>query len=80
MAGRLSRLLTIAFAAAAMAGCGTSKPARFYTLNSTATTDGATAIPGAVAVGPVSIPAADDQPAFVVEVEPNRVEVDDFNR
>lgn len=80
MAGRIARLLTIALVAAAMAGCGTSKPARFYTLNSTATADGATAMRGTVAVGPVSIPAAVDQPAFVVQVEPNRVEVDEFNR
>ena len=80
MAGRIARLLMIAFVAAVMAGCGTSKPARFYTLSSTATTDGSAATPGAVAVGAVSIPAADDQPAFVVQVEPNRVEVDDFNR
>jgi uncharacterized lipoprotein YmbA len=34
----------------------------------------------AVAVGPVSIPAAVDQPQFVVQVAPNRVEEDEFNR
>ena len=31
-------------------------------------------------VGPVTIPAAVDQPEFVVQVAPNRVEVDEFNR
>ena len=31
-------------------------------------------------VGPVSIPAAVDQPQFVVQVAPNRVDVDEFNR
>jgi uncharacterized protein len=63
-----------------MAGCGTSKPARFYTLDQTATTNGGASMRDAVAVGPVSIPAAVDQPEFVVQVEPNRVEVDEFNR
>jgi uncharacterized protein len=31
-------------------------------------------------VGPVTIPASVDQPEFVVQVAPNRVEVDEFNR
>ena len=31
-------------------------------------------------VGPVSIPASVDQPEFVVQVAPNRVQVDEFNR
>jgi hypothetical protein len=31
-------------------------------------------------IGAVSVPAAVDQPQFVVQVAPNRVEVDEFNR
>ena len=31
-------------------------------------------------VGPVSVPAAVDRPQFVVQVAPNRVDVDEFNR
>jgi hypothetical protein len=31
-------------------------------------------------VGPVSVPAAVDEPQFVVQVASNRVEVDEFNR
>lgn len=31
-------------------------------------------------IGPVSIPAADDQPQFVTQVASNRVDVDEFNR
>jgi len=31
-------------------------------------------------VGPVSVPASVDRPEFVVQVAPNRVEVDEFNR
>jgi uncharacterized protein len=34
----------------------------------------------AVMVGPVSVPAAVDRPEFVVQVAPNRVQVDEFNR
>jgi uncharacterized lipoprotein YmbA len=81
MAGRRARLLSIALAAVVAAyGCGTSQPARFYTLDSTATPDGSPAVQTAVMVGPVTIPAADDQPQFVVQVASNRVEVDEFNR
>ncbi len=36
--------------------------------------------PTAVMIGAVSVPAAVDQPQFVVQVAPNRVEVDEFNR
>lgn len=61
------------------AGC-TSAPSRFYTLNSTATGDGATNSNIAVIVGPVSIPAEVDRPQFTVQVAPNRVSVDEFNR
>jgi uncharacterized lipoprotein YmbA len=31
-------------------------------------------------VGPVSVPGSVDRPEFVVQVAPNRVEVDEFNR
>jgi uncharacterized protein len=79
-ASRSVRLIWIAMAAVAIAGCGTTAPARFYTLESVATPGGAPAAHTAVMVGPVSIPAAEDQPQFVVEVAPNRVEVDEFNR
>jgi uncharacterized lipoprotein YmbA len=80
MAGRILHLILIAFVAAAAAGCSASAPARFYTLDSTAAPDGAPAARAAVMVGPVSIPASVDQPQFVVQVAPNRVEVDEFDR
>jgi len=81
----IARYLTIGllalFAITAASGCATTAPAKFYTLNSTATPDGAApAAHLAVIVGPVAIPAADDQPQFVMQVTPNRVEVDEFNR
>jgi len=79
MASRITHLLSIAFVAAVAAGCA-SATARFYTLDSTATADGAPAARYAVLVGPVSVPAAVDRPQFVVEVAPNRVAIDEFNR
>ena len=81
MALRIAHVVSIAFVVvAATAGCRVSAPARFYTLASTASTDGAPAANYAVAVGPVSVPASVDRPQFVVQVAPNRVAVDEFNR
>jgi hypothetical protein len=80
MARRSTHLLSIAFVAAVAAGCSATAPSRFYTLGSTATPDGAPAARFAVLVGPVSIPASVDRPEFVVQVAPNRVDVDEFNR
>ena len=68
-----------AAALALLAGCATA-PSKFYALSSTATLDAAPPAPYAVLVGPVSIPASVDRPEFVVEVAPNRVELDEFNR
>ena len=78
IARRTAYLISIAFIAAA-AGCSTA-PARFYSLDSTATADSAPAAHASVMVGPVTIPASVDQPEFVVRVAANRVEVDEFNR
>jgi uncharacterized lipoprotein YmbA len=63
----------------AAAGCA-SATARFYTLDSTATADGAPAVHHAIAVGPVSIPPSVDRPQLVVQVAPNQVTVDEFHR
>jgi uncharacterized lipoprotein YmbA len=73
-------LIAITFFLATAVGCGTSAPTRFYSLDSTATPHGAPLGRVAVMVGPVSVPAAVDQPQFVVQVAPNRVEVEEFNR
>lgn len=78
MASRVAYLISIAFIVTA-AGCSTT-PARFYSLDSTATADSAPAANASVMVGPVTVPASVDQPEFVVQVAPNRVEVDEFNR
>ena len=82
MAYRAAHLMTIGFAliVAIAAGCGTSPPARFYNLDSTATPDGGPAARYAIMVGPVSVPASVDQTQFVVQVASNQVEVDEYNR
>jgi len=80
MATRLARWLGAALVAAVALGCGTSAPSRFYTLASTATGDRAPAVGTGVMVGPVSVPASVDRPEFVVQIAPNRVEIDEFNR
>ena len=61
------------------AGCGTSPPARFYTLSATATP---AAAPSnlVIAVGPVTIPSVVDRPEFVVSLGQNELWLDEFNR
>jgi uncharacterized protein len=80
MAGRIARLISIALVLVAAAGCGASAPTRFYTLDSTAVPDGPPLARATVMVGPVTVPASVDQPQFVVQVAPNRVEIDEFDR
>jgi len=75
----IHHLIAAAFVALAAAGC-TSAPSRFYTLNSTATADGSPALSCVVAIDPVSIPAEVDRSQFTVQVGPNQVEVNEFNR
>ena len=75
----MKNFIVVLFLAMVAAGC-TSAPSRFYTLNSTATGDGTTKSNVAVIVGPVSIPGEVDRPQFTVQIAPNRVAVDEFNR
>jgi uncharacterized lipoprotein YmbA len=75
----LQHFIAAAFVALIAAGCA-SAPSRFYTLNSTAIGDGTTNNNYAVMVGPVSIPAEVNRPQFTVQVAPNQVAVDEFNR
>jgi uncharacterized protein len=82
MKNRINNFIVVLIVAVVAAGCS-SAPSRFYTLNSTATDGGTTNASNsniAVIVGPVSIPAEVDRPQFTVQVAPNRVAVDEFNR
>ena len=79
MVRRIAQVLSVAVVAT-VAGCGVSPTARFYTLDSTAAPDGTAAVSYAIAVGPVSVPPCVDRPQFVVQVAPNQVAFDEFNR
>ena len=79
MVRRTAYRLAIALVAAVATACS-SATARFYTLDALAASDGGPPASYAVAVGPVSVPAAVDRPQFVVQVAPNRVDLDEFNR
>lgn len=72
-------LIAAAFIAVIAVGCASS-PAKFYTLNATAKSDGSTASSDTIVVGPITIPAEVDRPQFTVQVAPNRVAIDEFNR
>lgn len=77
---RILRMSLLACVAMAAIGCGATAPSQFYNLDATAKADTAPMAHVTVIVGPVSIPASVDQPEFVVQVAPNRVEVEEFNR
>ena len=80
MAKHLGGWLVAAVVPVALAACGTTAAARFYTLNSTATTSDAPRLNVTVIVGPVAIPATVDRPEFVTARGSNGVDVDAFNR
>jgi uncharacterized lipoprotein YmbA len=79
MMRRLAAVTMLCGLAALAAGCASTPPSRFYTLNGTATS---AAAPSdlSVAVGPVTIPGAVDRPQMVVNMGANQVELDEFNR
>jgi uncharacterized lipoprotein YmbA len=75
----LNQLFFIGCLAAVMAGCA-SAPSRFYTLNAAAKSDRDSAVPCAVLVGPVFVPASVERPQFVVTTATNCVQLEEFNR
>src|SRR5262245_50789259 len=78
MVGRIGG--TLALCAAVAAGCGRTANSKFYTLESLATPDAGPLTSYAVVVGPVRIPASVDRPEMVMQVGPNQVSVDEFDR
>jgi uncharacterized lipoprotein YmbA len=80
MASSVARILLIAFVTAALSGCGATNPSHFYTLDLTASPEGTPDAGITVAVGPVTLPASVDRPQFVVQVAPNQVDIDEYNR
>jgi len=57
-----------------------SPPSHFYTLSPSQETISGPASSASVAVGPVSIPESMNRPEMVVQVGPNQVALDEFNR
>jgi uncharacterized protein len=80
MMKKQSTILIFCILVAVIAGCASSSPLRFYTLNSTAPAVGVPPAAYAVSVGPVSVPAVVDRPQIVVRTGPNQVSIDEFNR
>ena len=77
----MHRLVTIAAVftlTAVVAGCA-SPPSRFYSLSAAAEPT-APSSNLSIAVGPVSVPAVVDRPQIVVNVGPNQVRLEEFNR
>lgn len=75
----LVTLATVLTLTAFVAGCGSSAPTRFYTLNAP-TAPAAPSSTLSIAVGPVSLPAVVDRPQIVVSAGPNQVRLDEFNQ
>ena len=73
-------VVVLALVALAATACGRTAMARFYTLDSVATPDPGPRASYGVVVGPVTVPSSVDRPEYVVQVTPNRVAVDEFNR
>lgn len=73
----VSRAVTT-LAAVLLAGCATSPPERFYTLDpppAAGPAVAATAFRHSIVVGPVTLPERVDRPQMVVRSAPNRVEL-----
>jgi hypothetical protein len=75
----MHRIVLLMIGMALLTACASS-PSHFYTLSRT---QDAPAGPGSsvsIAVGPVSIPESVNRPEMVVQVGPNQVALDEFNR
>jgi uncharacterized lipoprotein YmbA len=77
---RRLHLVTVCLMAALLAACGASPKERYYTLtpDSGAPVTGTSSL--SVAVGPVSVPAAVDQPQIVAQVGANQVAMYEYQR
>ncbi|HOF04282.1 MAG TPA: PqiC family protein [Syntrophales bacterium] len=71
--------LTGCVVAVLTAGCGASLAPQLYSLNPVAKPAGP-AMNISVTVGPVSVPDAVDRPQLVLNIAPNQLRVDEFNR
>jgi len=76
---RSRTLLITLLAAAALAGCGASPQARFYTLSPSAAQQRANSeAPFSVAIGQVAVPEMIDRPQIVTRAGANQVTINEF--
>ena len=76
---RLVAIVAALTLTAFVAGCASTPPPRFYTLNA-ARGPAAPSSRLSIAVGPVSVPAVVDRPQIVVDMGPNQVRMEEFDR
>jgi uncharacterized lipoprotein YmbA len=73
-------LAVAGLAALLLAACGSSPKERYYTLTAEASAPTVGTSSLAIAVGPVTVPAAVDQPQIVALVDANRVVLHEYHR
>ena len=71
---RAAGALAILFVTAALAGCGSSPPVRYFTLASEPRAAAAAPV-FSIVVGPVTVPEIVDRPHFVLRSSPNTVDI-----
>jgi uncharacterized lipoprotein YmbA len=79
MSVTIHRIVFCLIGMALLTACA-SPPSHFYTLSRTQEAPPGLASNASVAVGPVSIPESVNRPEMVVQVGPNQVALDEFNR
>ena len=79
MMPRITAITALCALVAIAAGCASTPASRFYTL-SAAGGQAAASSNLSVVVGPVSVPAVVDRPQIVVNLGPNEVRLEEFNR
>jgi len=77
---KITQILIPCILAALIAGCATSAPPRYYTLNPVSTPGTAPQADFSVSVGPVSVPAFIDRQQIVTRTGPNQVQIAEYER
>lgn len=77
---KFARILLPCVLAALIAGCATSAPPRYYTLDPVSVQGTVPQVDFSVSVGPVSVPAFVDRQQIVIRTGPNQVHIAEFER
>ena len=76
----LSGMTTLGLALLLLAGCSRSPRVSYYTLNAVAVPETEAPALGSVAIGPITLPEAPDQPLLVVRTAANEVDLLETHR